>query len=353
MDRQTNFILLRPQDLPANDRQLAHMRSLVADPLRPVNALFAETPALGVLTVVENALQALRLPDSYVTVVVDDEEESAGNSDNDRAFGIVRVTGHRALILAHTALRGYQILLKEALSQGTTMSPQEWGRLIAAFRQLLRLYSGLPAVSDTPARQPPAAPAGDRDALRRWTHGHHVFMVLVQALVVAIKVFADHVRRHRRSQASDTLARATSIMWGCQAALRFTGDFPYSEYETQVRPTLMPPTAPPEMSGLRWRDHEYLVKVLTNVRPLLGGLDRGLAPERDAFTEAVAATYDSHRSVCERFVGSDQPSVLMAPRSHKPAVRTLEDFKRSRTALVRADQPGDITAEEKDVDRES
>jgi hypothetical protein len=123
-------------------------------------------------------------------------------------------------------------------------------------------------------------------------------------------------------------------MRGSGAALAFTGDFPYPAYAARVRPTLIPPNAPPDMTGLRWRDHEYLIRVLSELRPVFAALPEGLREEREGFADALTEAYDAHKMVCAHFVGADQSSVLMATRTNEAAVSTLERFKRSRRGLV-------------------
>lgn len=335
IDPQTDFLLLRPQSLRATAEQLAQSHAALAAAVAPVTGLAPAAPDATVLAAVDDVLRSLPLDAPHAAAVTDDPDSSTGNRDNDRAFGIVRVDGDRPRILVHSGLQGYRILLAEGMRQGTTVGPAEWQQLRAAFRELLHLYL------DRSRPQPPdrtPAPAGTSetgDALRRWTCGHHIFMVLVQALIVAVDRFAVHATRGEIGDAQRTLDAATSLMWGSRAALLFTGDFPYSEYEKRVRPTLLPPIAPPDMSGLRWRDHEFLVGRLAACRAVFRDLDDRLEPHREGFLDALTQTYESHRHVCDRFVGPEQPSVLMAPRSHKPAVAMLADFQASRTALVK------------------
>ena len=193
--------------------------------------------------------------------------------------------------------------------------------------------------SSRPGLCPP--PADGTYAQRRWTSGHHVFMVLVQGLIIALQEVAENIRIGRIDGAQRWFDLAAALMRGSNAALTFTGDFPYSEYEKRVRPTLIPPTAPPDMSGLRWRDHEYLIRVLVRLRPIFADLDPRLEPWREEFVQALSGSYDAHKTVCAHFVGNDQSSVLMSTRTTQPAVSTLDKFKRSRSALLRTGRKPD------------
>ncbi|MCP2257819.1 hypothetical protein LX15_001505 [Streptoalloteichus tenebrarius] len=339
----SDFYLLRPQDLPTSARALApEPGGAAAAALATVLDGPRDRSDEEELAVLRAALRTLGFSPAEVAVVTDDPEESAGNRANDSAFRFVRVRGEVSRVLTHSVLQGYATLLEEALTTGTDLSPERWWLLRGALRQLLRLVSGdVTALHEQRGPGTPRLPARptayrNNEALRRWTRGHHVFMVIVQGLVITLNGFAHHARRGEIPEAQRMLEVGTVVMWGAEGALRFTGDFPYSEYQRSIRPTLMPPTAPPDMSGLRWRDHEYLVRVLAGMRSLFARLDPQLEPQRARFLEAFTATYDSHRSVCAHFVGTEQTSVLMATRSSRSAVSTLEHFKRVRSGLMRA-----------------
>lgn len=333
------FHLLRPQDLPRIHPVLdgagasTGAAAVVDSVLRGVNP--------GTLDTVEAALRENGLTAADFTVLTDDPSESVSNRANDQAFGIVRVSGDRLGVLRHSTLRGYQILLRELFSSGTDLSATKLDWLHLAFVRLLALHGGTDDAVDAKIAVEPHAsgpcppPADSTHALRRWTSGHHVFMVLVQGLIIALQEMAENIRIGRIAGAQRSFDLASALMRGSNAALTFTGDFPYSEYEKRVRPTLIPPTAPPDMSGLRWRDHEYLIRVLVRLRPIFAELDPRLEPWREEFLQALTGSYDAHKTVCAHFVGNDQSSVLMSNRTTQSAVSTLDKFKRSRSALVR------------------
>ncbi|SHG69612.1 hypothetical protein [Streptoalloteichus hindustanus] len=341
--RSDDFPLLRPQDLPASTHVLAPAPgSATAAALATALAGPADRTDDQELVVLRAALGVLGFSTGEIAVVTDDPEESAGNRANDAAFRFVRVRGDVSRVLAHSVLQGYVTLLEEALGTGTDLTPEQWRPLRTAMRQLVLLISGDFTPLDERAgpdvvRLPPR-PSSYRDnqALQRWIRGHHVFMVLVQGLVISLNGFAHHASAGEIPEAQRMLEVAAVVMRGAAAALRFTGDFPFSEYQRNIRPTLMPPTAPPDMSGLRWRDHEHLIRVLGGTRTLFAQLDPRLEPQRERFLAAFAATYDAHRAVCGHFVGTEQSSVLMAARSPRSAVSTLDHFKKVRSGLVRS-----------------
>ncbi|MEV7023387.1 hypothetical protein AB0O00_14685, partial [Kitasatospora sp. NPDC093558] len=134
--------------------------------------------------------------------------------------------------------------------------------------------------------------------------------------------------------AATAAAVATRVMRACRAALRFAGDASADQYRAEIRPTLMPPVAPPQMSGLRWRDHEALVAGLTESRAAWSWLAARRPGALADFRTALDATYDAHKGVCGHFVGRQSPSLLATSRSHRPAVGVIEQFHRLRAATL-------------------
>ncbi|MBT2400794.1 hypothetical protein [Streptomyces sp. ISL-100] len=324
------FPLLRPERLPGR----AEVQAYVSGNAPGVPAELADTlraDAAAALDALRAALITVPLP-AGTAPVCDDPGESGGNRDNDQSFDIVRVDGERAAILLHSTLKGAELLLDDAVRSGTDLAPEHWRALRHGFAALLGHLAGFPTPS--PGTDPGPGPRGadglPSDALRRWVRGHRIFMVLIQGLVIAVDELTGAVARADTDQAAEALDLAVSLMRASEAALRFAGDFTPEEYEDLVRPTLMPPAAPPGLSGLHWRDHEYLVKRLAEARQLLAGVDPSLVPLRARFREAYAAAYDAHRFVCARFVGEDVGSLLMTPKSKKSAVGVLTQYKRVR-----------------------
>jgi hypothetical protein len=330
------FYLLRPEQLPRGRGDLRGGGAEVAV-LEPLATLHRLAPEDGASAAARAALTRLGLGPEDFSPVLDDPEASQGNKDNDQAFSIVRVEGRVVPLLVHSTLQGFVTLLDEALTSGTDLEPLAWGRLRTAFNVLFDMLLGRPASPEevVPMAPPRSIAAGERDALRRWTRGHYVFMSIVQGMVVLLNCLRQDVEAGDLDAARSDLAQLTALMWGAESALRFTGDYSYTAYEKSVRPTLMPPLAPPGMTGLRWRDHEYLVKVLSGLRPIFSQLPAALEEAREAFYQAIARAYDAHKSVCAGFVGTERTSLLMAERTEKSAVEILEHFKRVRLHLVK------------------
>ncbi|MEW5353126.1 MULTISPECIES: hypothetical protein [unclassified Streptomyces] len=347
MQPLTPFHLLRPQDLP---RTVEELGDTASGPAAPQLAALADALLDGPDEKTQDrAREAVALLDEALPdpePVGTDPDESPGNRANDEAFAIVRVRGDALHLLRRSTAHAYLVLCEEESTTGTSLPAAQLHRLHLAFGALFALYSGTPVHRAEAAQGSPRAPRplpahtmGEADALRRWTRGHRVFMALVQGMVVAFHCMGDRLRAGDPERARQFLALATTLMRGSGAALTFTGDFPYSAYTVRVRPTLIPPSAPPDMTGLRWRDHEYLIRVLSDLRPLFGDLPAPLAADHRRLAEALDEAYQAHKSVCSHFVGSDTSSVLMADRTNESAVATLERFRRSRGQLVSGRRP--------------
>ncbi|WP_338871403.1 hypothetical protein [Myxococcus stipitatus] len=328
--------LLRPERLPRVRGELQGAAAHVAV-LEPLARLHRSSPEEQAMLAARDALARLGLGPADFMPVVDDPEASQGNKDNDQAFAIVRVDGQVVPLLVQSTLHGFVTLLDEALTSGTDLEPAAWGRLRHAFSVLFDVLLDRPFHREgaEPLPPPRSTASGERDALRRWTRGHYVFMSLVQGMVVLLHGLREGVETENLEFARSALERVTALMDGAEAALRFTGDYSYTAYEKSVRPTLMPPVAPPGMTGLRWRDHEYMVKVLSGLRPVFSRLPAELESAREEFYQSVARAYDAHKTVCASFVGTERTSLLMAERTEKSAVEILEHFKRVRLHLVK------------------
>ena len=190
-----------------------------------------------------------------------------------------------------------------------------------------------------PRPRPVPVPAGRRepaqyDALRSWVRGHHLFMVLAQGCAMACSCLGDHAERDDTDGALVAAGVATALMWASRGALKYAGDVAQPEYNAEIRPTLMPPVAPPKMSGLRWRDHEALVRELVGSATGWAWLARRDAVPLAAFRDALDETYDAHRGVCEHFVGGQSPSLLANSSSTRSAVGVLNQFRQIRLAQL-------------------
>jgi len=332
-----SFYLLTPERLPRGRAEYVAAGDAAAA-LEIMSACPPDCRDESALVQARTAISRLNLDHRLLMPAGGDANESQNNRSNDRAFGIVRVRGEAMPILIHSTLQGFVALLEEAIAGGANVNAEDWTRLRSAFHLLFHiLRNGSWAAPDrlNVPIEPPRAADQQHSALSRWIRGHHMFMVLIQGLVAAFSSFQEEIEAARLGPARDALRAATCLMVGSGVALHFTGDFPYSDYEREVRPTLMPPLAPNGLTGLYWRDHEYLMKVLTRLRPVFTRFDPFIREQLHSFHEALRQTYGSHKVVCARFVGTAQPSLLMANRIERSAVDTLDHFMRVRLNLVK------------------
>jgi hypothetical protein len=268
--------------------------------------------------------------------VGEDPDESEANRANDIAFGIVRTDAPPAPVLIDAALASLSGVLDLAADRGIGLDRRDWTDLINGFDTLLAWLANPRTV---PARPPVPAAQGIRevradDALRRWVRGHHVFMVFAQGSALAARNLSHCAAAGDMEGAVVATRVATALMCSSRAALRFAGDVTNLAYRSEIRPTLMPPVAPPKMSGLRWRDHEALVRQLAAARDGFAWLARSHPELLQGFRAELEATYLAHRGVCESFVGTESPSLLATSRSERSAVGVLDQFRELRLQLL-------------------
>lgn len=170
--------------------------------------------------------------------------------------------------------------------------------------------------------------------LARWRVGHHLFFVLIQGLVLALRRFELALEAGSTQDAASRLESATSLLWASAIAMRFAGDFEPEKYDHEVRPTMTPPQVPDGFSGLLSQDHHAMVETLKRLRPVFAAPPPGLERSRDRFVAALDSAYRCHMFVCRRFAGDEAPSLRTATGNARSAVQVLEKFHRSRVETV-------------------
>jgi hypothetical protein len=172
------------------------------------------------------------------------------------------------------------------------------------------------------------------NSLARWRIGHHLFFILIQGLVLALRRFEFALEVGSTQDAASRLESATSLLWASAIAMRFAGDFDPDEYNYDVRPTMAPPQVPDGFSGLLSQDHHVMIEILKRLRPVFAAPPLGLERSRDRFVAALDSAYRCHIFVCRRFAGGETPSLRTAKGNARPAVEVLEKFHRSRLETV-------------------
>ncbi|WP_148219824.1 hypothetical protein [Azospirillum sp. B510] len=330
--------LPKPENLPLGWGAFAELSSLgrsavtaVLDARSAPEKRFRLRDALGVLP-----------PPSLPATAYDPVfGESADGTAHDVYCRVVRVSGDATALFVGGAL---QILLRlaEVLERETTsLEPEQAVQMFAAIESVLSAAVGKGAVAH-PAAGPSLASAADAVAPRpmdRWIFGHHVFVVLIQGLIVALHHFESVLTASGTSDVDGegaldaALRHLTELLTGSAIALRFTGAFSVGAYNDTVRPSMMPPAAPKGMSGLLSSDHAFLVHRLTALKPRFATLTLAHQPAYRQFRDAFASTYDAHRFVCQQFTGDEKASLRTTAKAEVPAVEVLDRFKRSRLAL--------------------
>ncbi|WP_438388902.1 hypothetical protein [Actinopolyspora saharensis] len=340
------FRLGRPEDLPSS---LAGLMS-AARPTQKAARLLADADPSD-LTELAAAADAARgvLEADYGETVADDPQESESNRHNDLAFGIVRCTGAPLPLMVDAALHALSGILDLTERIGTGLADEDWNDLLSGLATAVvwpssanagapweRHTDGQPDSRPDARTRPPQLTGAARpdDALRRWVRGHHVFMVFAQCCATALRCLRSAAEQDEVDSAYAAARAATVLMKASRGALQYAGDSTNDEYVTEIRPTLMPPVAPPKMSGLHWRDHEALISALAAARDCWDTLS-SVAPELvEEFRSALDTTYAAHRGVCRHFVGDSSPSLLATSQSQRSAVGVLTQFRDRRLGLM-------------------
>lgn len=236
---------------------------------------------------------------------------------HDAYFRVARVSHADApLALAASFATAALILLTECEEGHTRL---EAPRLQGLLETLMAGAIGCVA----PVTAPPCfaeAAAQPVIAMRRWLRGHQVFAVLTQGLIDALERLSAAVwaavaapgtsapaTQISAELASADLARANSrvvaLLDAACTALEFTGDFAPGDYQAVIRPSMMPPHLPASFSGLLSADHRVFIAKLRGMVPELEALRLAQPAAHQAIQAALGRVYDSHRFVCEQFVG--------------------------------------------------
>jgi hypothetical protein len=256
------------------------------------------------------------------------------NRENDKALYIFRTSGVPALVLLSSAVQVYVEFLDELVTAGTDLTAEDVGCIHLQFTVIFELLSGRTA-SYNPEQELPTLPVaalnlGNHDPLRRWVRGHHAFIVLVQWQVIFFQCFRRSVEQPGGlDEAAEVLKLLILTLRASLQAFRFTGEFSKEAYAELVRPTLMPPAAPDGMSGLNWRDHQYLLKSFTKLDGCIDSSDSPLRRLYALLKDELRSVYDAHKYVCAHFVGTEVSLV-----SKTSAVAVIDRLKEQRSRLL-------------------
>jgi hypothetical protein len=333
------FYLLRPERVPKGRRAFPPLAPVLRESV--LAACTGGTPLSDreTLARVYAALGLARVDFQSVGEGGHPRGAVADGTAHDTYCHVARVTGEEPRIFLYSILQAYGELLEERLAAGTSIEGGHWLQLRAALESILFYVLGQPVVASPELHPPPPASAGQPDPVRRWILGHHVFLALIQGLIVAAHDLADALAGGRQSEAAAAFEQCGGLLEGSALAFRFASDFSAVDYNEVVRLTMMPPVAPPGLSGLLSADHRYLIKVLAALKPSFEALEPDLCSSYQHFRTAFRAAYDAHKLVCGHFSGDEKPSLLMKAESEMSAVERLDQFKQRRLRMLPA-KPG-------------
>jgi hypothetical protein len=257
----------------------------------------------------------------------------ADDAAHDTYFRIARVKGEAPQIFIRSLLQANLVFLEETTEGCTILDEQKLQKLDDAFKSVLAYVLGLPKTPLAKVSAWDCSPVSRADPVRRWIRGHHIFVMLTQALILVFQEMDGALADKREIDVLHAIDLATILMEGSTIALRFAGDFTAIEYRDVVRPSMMPPHAPEGLSGLLSADHRHFIHLLSKFKHGLKEVQVSFEDRYNGFVSAFKAAYDNHKYVCSRFDGSKKPSLLMKVGGDRSAVEELERFKYARMKM--------------------
>lgn len=225
----------------------------------------------------------------------------------DNHFGVWRVAGEDPLsALGEATVVAYYRWSLDSL-RGHSLKPAEIEALNTAFAAALSLVAWVPSLVLSEPDETLAwstAPSEPLiDALHRWKIGHHVFFVLIQALLLSHTRLAVALDQKDGPAAREAFSISTKLWWGTAAAFRYTADFPATDCQNLLRPSTSPPFLMEWFSSFFSSDHAYLIRALKLLQPSLRALPPEFSQDHRWYLQALDATYEAHACGCETFVG--------------------------------------------------
>jgi hypothetical protein len=255
----------------------------------------------------------------------------AGQPDDlahDAFFHVRRLKQDEPAVFVHSIFSARLTFLQDVYEQAVTIDRADLELIDRGFSDLLSCLSGGTVNESTYVNQW-HAPSATCLAMNRWVHGHLIFALLSQGLILSFRSLGQALRAGKSEKIQKWADLSISLLKASGAAFVFTGDFPPGEYENTIRPSMTPPISPIGLSGLMSADHRHMAQTIRDMRPALMALAEQEPERHDRLAGAVADVYDRHIFVCERFVGS-RPSILTAGRTERSGPSLIEQFKTLR-----------------------
>lgn len=330
------FILGCPESLPESEQALAGSAAIASRILASLDKL----PQPRSLQHYLDRLQELmaRLPSASEGLMTDDQRETQENRDNDVAFGIERHQGDCVALMINATLEAVIQVGELAERNGTSLSHSEWNDMMATAEAILQGIATPRAIPEASILfQPAKAKAGEdsQDPLQRWVRGHLLFMVLCQGMNLSTQLLIGAARNQDLELACAQANKLIQLMDISRITLEFAADLSSQQYLSQIRPTLMPPIAPPKMSGINWRDHVVMIRLMRQSTPAWHFIEQAKPALAQRMRSVLAEVYAAHRGVCEKFVGEENTSLLAKENTTTAAGQVLEGLKMSRLKLLK------------------
>jgi tryptophan 2,3-dioxygenase len=165
----------------------------------------------------------------------------------------------------------------------------------------------------------------ERDAALRWKLGHHTFHVLLVAMNTRLEEASRHLEAGAWPAAVVALDDLSRLYDGATAVMRYAADFRPEEYDSFVRPSMMPPFVSPGFSGAYNREHERMLAGVLALRSFMKQR-RSRLPDQvvvawERLWEAQRANRDNHMFVCRRFVAEGRSLLMEFFRKQREADR--------------------------------
>ncbi len=277
-------------------------------------------------------------PLSVLTLKPPTGQAQAEQLEHDAYFAVERPDGDAALGFVTGLVLAYLAAYEDCLSGGVTLVD------VAQWEQL---FAPLALVAGAHAARPPARPQssgwrGGYDPAARWLIGHQLFFTLIQGSIIGLGRFAAagaswHAEDEPTPQMAAGLEFAAVFLRASAAAMRYASDFAPEDYDRTVRPDMAPPKVRAGFSGFQTRDHAYLVRLLTVLKPLFASVGGRITAHKE-LADAIVSAYEAHELICARFRGDVLPSLRMAAAAHgkidRAGVDVVRELMRNRLALV-------------------
>ncbi|MFP3497037.1 hypothetical protein SB759_22670 [Pseudomonas sp. SIMBA_059] len=330
------FILGCPEDLPTTERELAPSAAMARQIQEYLEA--GQQPQN-----LEQYLGTLRevmahLPSASTGLMTDDPRENQENRDNDFAFGIERHQGDTIALMVKATLNAAIQTGELVQRSGTSLDHSEWSDMMSVVQTILQTIASPRLMPESRVMfQAPKnkVEEDEQDPLRRWVRGHLLFMALCQAMNLCTNLLITAAQDKDLELACAQANRLIQLMNISRITLEFSTDLNSQQYVSQIRPTLMPPIAPPKMSGINWRDHVVMIRSMRRSTEAWNFIEQTYPHLAERMRATLAQVYSAHRGVCEKFVGEENTSLLATEKATNTAGQVLENLKKSRLKYLK------------------